>query len=114
MWDPLLHEFPESVHGLRCMLAVKYLHRDRKRNYSPRHSSATDLVRDLILVLRAKNYGEATSRYHHFNARIEGTPTSQLRQPLWNSCSCPHCPRHKSKGLDQQADEQKTQNVQNV
>nr|CAJ45034.1 precoat protein [Tomato yellow leaf curl virus] len=25
MWDPLLNEFPESVHGFRCMLAIKYL-----------------------------------------------------------------------------------------
>ncbi|ACL36289.1 AV2 [Bhendi yellow vein mosaic Delhi virus] len=112
MWDPLLHEFPETLHGLRCMLAVKYL-QDIEKNYSP-DTVGYDLVRDLILVLRAKNYGEATSRYHHFNARIESTPTSQLRQPLWSSCSCPHCPRHKSKGMDQQADEPKTQNVQNV
>nr|AHA82174.1 AV2 [Tomato leaf curl New Delhi virus] len=112
MWDPLLHEFPESVHGLRCMLAVKSL-LEIEKYYSP-DSVRYDLIRVLLLVLRAKKYGEANSKYHHFNPSLEGTPTSQLRQPLWSSCSCPHCPRHKSKGLDQQADEQKTQNVQNV
>nr|AVG22709.1 precoat protein [Tomato leaf curl New Delhi virus] len=112
MWDPLLHEFPESVHGLRCMLAVKYL-QEIEKSYSP-DTIGYDLVRDLILVLRAKNYGEATSRNQFLNARIGSTRSSQLRQPLWSSCSCPHCPRHKSKGLGQQADEQKTQNLPNV
>nr|AHA82241.1 AV2 [Tomato leaf curl New Delhi virus] len=112
MWDPLLHEFPKSVHGVRCMLPVKYL-QEIEKNYSP-DTVGYDLVRDLILFSRAKNYGEATSRYHLFNAGIESTRTSQLRQPLWSSCSCPHWSRHKSKGLVQQADEQKTQNIQNV
>nr|UMM62432.1 AV2 protein [Squash leaf curl China virus] len=112
MWDPLMHEFPESVHGLRCMLAVKYL-QELEKTYSP-DTVGYDLVRDLILVLRAKNYVEATSRYYHFNSRVEGTPTSQLRQPICFPCSCPHCPRHKGKGLDKQADEQKTKDVQDV
>nr|QHG11689.1 pre-coat protein [Squash leaf curl China virus] len=112
MWDPLLDEFPESGHGLRWMVTGKYLP-EKEKNYSP-EPVGYDLVRNLVLVLRAKNYGEATSRYHHFTARIEGPPTSPLRQALWSSCGGPLCPRHKNKGLDQQADEQKTQNVQNV
>ncbi|ATO88008.1 AV2 [Coccinia mosaic Virudhunagar virus] len=112
MWDPLLHAFPDTVHGLRCMLAVKYL-QEVEKTYSP-DTVGYELVRDLILVVRAKNYVEATSRYHHFNARLEGTPTSEFRQALCCPCSCPHCPRHKGKGMGQQAHEQKAQDLPNV
>nr|AJW80814.1 AV2 [Tomato leaf curl New Delhi virus] len=112
MWDSLLNEFPDTVHGFRCMLSVKYLQL-LSQDYSP-DTLGYELLRDLICILRSRNYVEASCRYRHFIAPCEGTPTSQLRQPLWSSCRCPHCPRHKSKGLDQQADEQKTQNVQNV
>nr|QBO66565.1 pre-coat [Papaya leaf crumple virus] len=112
MWDPLLNEFPETVHGLRCMLAVKYL--QLVENTYSRDTLGYDLIRDLISVISARNYVEATSRYHHFNAGLEGTPPSQLRQPICESCCCPNCPRHKGKGLDQQAHVQKAQDVQAV
>nr|CUH74529.1 pre-coat protein [Tomato leaf curl Karnataka virus] len=112
MWDPLVNEFPETVHGFRCMLAVKYLQLVEK-TYSP-DTLGHDLIRDLISVIRARNYVEATSRYNHFHSRFEGTSPSQLRQPLWSSCSCPHCPRHQIKSMGEQAHEQKAQDVQDV
>nr|AUR45002.1 pre-coat protein [Tomato leaf curl Palampur virus] len=112
MWDPLLHEFPESVHGLRCMLAVKYL-KEIEKTYSP-DTIGYDLVRDLISVVRARNYGEASSRYLHFNARIESTPSSELRQPVCCPCSCPYCPRHKGKGMGEQTHESETKILPDV
>ncbi|AGZ95246.1 V2 [Blechum yellow vein virus] len=113
MWDPLLNEFPETMYGFRCMLAVKYLQLVES-TYSP-DTLGYDLIRDLISVLRARNYVEATSRYCHFHTRLEGTTPSQLREPLQQPCCCPHCPRHKQKeNMGQPAHVQEAQNVQNV
>nr|CAE54967.1 AV2 protein [Sri Lankan cassava mosaic virus] len=112
MWDPLVNEFPESVHGFRCMLAVKYLQLV-EGTYSP-DTLGYDLIRDLISVIRAKNYVEATSRYHHFNSRLEGSSPSELRQSIQQPCCCPHCPRHKKTSLDKQAHESEAQVVQDV
>nr|AKH41049.1 pre-coat protein [Ageratum yellow vein virus] len=112
MWDPLLNEFPETVHGFRCMLAVKYLQLVED-TYSP-DTIGYDLVRDLISVIRARNYVEATRRYTDFHSRLESTSPSQLRQPICEPCCCPHCPRHQSKIMDQQAHVPEAQNVQNV
>ncbi|AAF01054.1 precoat protein [Tomato yellow leaf curl Indonesia virus-[Lembang]] len=95
MWDPLLNEFPDSVHGFRCMLAIKYL-QGVEATYAP-DTVGYDLVRDLISVVRASNYAEACRRYSLFRSRIESTPSSQLRQPRYQPCCCTHCPRHKSK-----------------
>ncbi|CAQ63435.1 coat protein [Okra leaf curl virus] len=63
MWDPLVNEFPESVHGFRCMLAIKYL-QALEDTYEP-NTLGSDLIRDLISVIRAKNYVEATRRYNY-------------------------------------------------
>nr|CCP47006.1 V2 protein [Pepper leaf curl Bangladesh virus] len=112
MWDPLVNEFPETVHGFRCMLAVKYLQL-LENTYSP-DTLGYDLIRDLISVIRAKNYVQATSRYNHFHARLEGTPPSQLRQPIRVPCCCPHCPRHKGQSMGEQAHEQEAQDVQDL
>nr|QBY34637.1 pre-coat [Chilli leaf curl virus] len=112
MWDPLVNESPETVHGFRCMLAVKYL-RLVENTYSP-DTLGYDLIRDLISVIRARNYVEATSRYNHFHARLEGTPSSELRQPIYQPCCCPHCPRHKGKIMGEQAHEPKAQDVPDI
>nr|WJJ41896.1 precoat protein [Chilli leaf curl virus] len=112
MWDPLLYEFPETVHGFRCMLPVKYMQL-LQNTYSP-DTLGYDLFRDLFSVIRAKNYVQATSRYNHFHARLEGTPPSQLRQPLCQPCCCPHCPRHKGQSMGEQAPEQEAEDVQDV
>nr|AEF38347.1 pre-coat protein [Jatropha mosaic India virus] len=112
MWDPLLNEFPDSVHGFRCMLALKYLQLVES-TYSP-DTLGYDLIRDLILVIRARSYAEATRRYHHFNSRLEGTSPSDLRQPVQQPCFCLHCPRHQKTSLDKQAHESEAQMVQDV
>nr|WBU87210.1 pre-coat protein [Croton yellow vein mosaic virus] len=112
MWDPLVNEFPETVLGFRCMLAVKYLQLVEK-TYEP-DTLGHDLIRDLISVIRARNYVEASSRYNHFHARFEGTPSSQLRHPIFEPCCCPHCPGHQSKGMGQQTHVPEAQDVQDV
>uniref|UniRef100_B0JYH0 Protein V2 n=1 Tax=Indian cassava mosaic virus-[Lucknow] TaxID=500467 RepID=B0JYH0_ICMV len=112
MWDPLLNEFPESVHGFRCMLALKYLQLVES-TYSP-DTLGYDLIRDLILVIRARSYVEATSRYHHFNSRLESTSPSGVGQPVQQTPPRPHCPRHKKTSLDKQAHESEAQVVQDV
>nr|QIH55675.1 V2 protein [Ageratum yellow vein China virus] len=113
MWDPLLNEFPETVHGLRCMLAVKYCQLI-EQTYSP-DTVGYDLIRDLISVIRARNYVETTRRYSHFHSRLEGTTPSELRHPRDEPCCCPHCPRHQQKkDMDQQAHVSEAQTVQNV
>nr|CCQ77523.1 AV2 protein [Papaya leaf curl China virus] len=95
MWDPLLNEFPDTVHGFRCMLAIKYLQLV-ENTYSP-DTLGHDLIRDLILVIRARDYVEATRRYSHFHSRIQGASPAEFRQPVCQPCCCPHCPRHKQK-----------------
>ncbi|AGS12478.1 AV2 protein [Hedyotis uncinella yellow mosaic virus] len=113
MWDPLLNEFPETVHGLRCMLAIKYCQLVED-TYAP-DTIGYDLIRDLISVIRSRSYVEATRRYGIFNARVESTSPSELRHTRSDPCCCPHCPRHKSKeDVDQQAHVSKAQNIQNV
>nr|AIP88859.1 movement protein [South African cassava mosaic virus] len=113
MWDPLLNEFPESVHGFRCMLAIKYL-QAVEETYEP-NTLGHDLVRDLICVLRARDYVEATRRYNYFHSRFEGASKAELRQPVQQPCYCPHCPRHKqASSMDVPAHVSKAQSVQNV
>nr|AGH27785.1 AV2 protein [Tomato yellow leaf curl virus] len=113
MWDPLLNEFPESVHGFRCMLASKYL-QSVEETYAP-NTLGHDLIRDLISVVRARDYVEATRRYNQFHARLEGSPKAELRQPIQLRGSSPHCPRHKQATImDEQAHVPEAQNIQNV
>ncbi|AZL94847.1 V2 [Emilia yellow vein Fujian virus] len=113
MWDPLLNEFPDTVHGLRCMLAKKYVPGVQK-TYSP-DTIGYDLFCDLIHLLNTKNYEQASSRYSHFYSRLQGTPPSELRHPLFQSCCCPHCPRHKQKAsMDTEAHVSEAQTIQNV
>nr|AIY31168.1 AV2 protein [Tomato yellow leaf curl virus] len=113
MWDPLLNEFPESVHGFRCMLAINYL-QSVEETYEPK-TLGHDLIRDLISVVRARDYVEATRRYKHFHARLEGSPKAELRQPIQHPCCCPHCPRHKQATImDVQAHVPEAQKIQNV
>nr|AGF41098.1 V2 [Euphorbia leaf curl virus]AXX39063.1 V2 protein [Euphorbia leaf curl virus]AXX39069.1 V2 protein [Euphorbia leaf curl virus]QCS40518.1 V2 protein [Euphorbia leaf curl virus]QCS40524.1 V2 protein [Euphorbia leaf curl virus] len=112
MWDPLVNEFPETVHGFRCMLAVKYLQLVAD-TYSP-DTVGYNLIRDLICILRSRNYVEAQSRYNHFHPRLEGSTEAELRQSRIEPCLCPYCPRHQIKSMGQQAHEQEAQDVQDV
>nr|AGH27821.1 AV2 protein [Tomato yellow leaf curl virus] len=113
MWDPLLNEFPESVHGFRCMLAIIHL-QSVEETYEP-NTLGHDLIMDLISVVRARDYVEATRRYNHFHARLEGSPKAELPQPIQQPCCCPHSPRHKQATIiDVQAHVPEAQNIQNV
>nr|AIY31209.1 AV2 protein [Tomato yellow leaf curl virus] len=113
MWDPLLNEFPESVHGYRCMLANKYF-QSVEETYEA-NTLGHDIIRDLISVVRARDYVEATRRYNHFHARLEGSRKAELRQPIQQACCCPHSPTHKqATKMDVQAHVPEAQNIQNV
>nr|AFU75276.1 V2 [Tomato yellow leaf curl virus] len=113
MWDPLLKEYDESVHGFRCMLDIKYL-QSVEETYE-RNTLGHDLIRDLISVVRARDYVEATRRYNHFHARLEGSPKDELRQPIQQPCCLSSCPRHKQATImDVQAHVPKAQNIQKV
>nr|BDQ69141.1 movement protein [East African cassava mosaic Cameroon virus] len=75
------------------MLAVKYLlHLEQEYD---RGTVGAEYIRDLIGVLRCKNYGEATRRYNNLNTRIQGAEEAELRQPIHEPCGCPYCPRHQ-------------------
>nr|ANO40197.1 movement protein [Tomato yellow leaf curl virus] len=113
MWDPLLNEFPESVHGFRCMVAIKYL-QSVQETYEP-NTLGHDLIRDLISVVRARAYVQATRRYNYFHARLGGSPKAELRQPIQQPGCCPHCPRHKQATIMHvRAHVPEAQNIQNV
>nr|AIL92574.1 pre-coat protein [Clerodendron yellow mosaic virus] len=112
MWDPIVNDLPETVHGFRSMLAIKYL-QAVENTYSP-DTLGYDLVRDLISVLRARNYVEATRRYHNFHARFLVRDRRPIEKPICQPCHCPHCGRHKKTGLGQQAHEQEAQMVSNL
>ncbi|AAL60506.1 precoat protein [East African cassava mosaic Zanzibar virus] len=112
MWDPLLNDFPETVHGFRSMLAVKYLlHLEQEYD---RGTVGAEYIRDLIGVLRCKSYVEATRRYNNLNTRIQGAEEAELRQPIHEPCCCPHCPRHQKQNMGQQAHVSEAQDVQTV
>nr|QEX51285.1 precoat protein [Okra enation leaf curl virus] len=112
MWDPFWKELPEPAHGFRSMVAIKYL-QQLFEEYSP-DTVGYDLIRDLISILRCRNYVEASCRYRHFYPRVEGASSTELRQPVFNPCSCPHCPRHKITNVGQQTHVPEAQNVQDV
>ncbi|ADC33777.1 pre-coat protein [Tomato leaf curl Patna virus [Tobacco]] len=113
MRDAPLNEFLETVHGVRCRLAIKYLQLVENK-YSP-PAFGYDVISDLILVIRARDYDEESSRYCHYHPRFQDSSPSELRQPICQPCCCPHCPRHKQKeDMGQSAHVQKAQDVQTV
>nr|UQT67971.1 precoat protein [Sida yellow vein Madurai virus]UZN46553.1 precoat protein [Sida yellow vein Madurai virus] len=112
MWDPLENEFPETVHGFRSMLAVKYM-QEIAKSYEP-STLGFEYVRDLISVLRCKDYVQASCKYGVFLSNFFRASKAELRQSSPINCCCPYCPRHKEKKMDQQAHESKAQILQNV
>ncbi|AMO26187.1 putative precoat protein [Pepper yellow leaf curl virus TDWS-21] len=112
MWDPLIHPFPETLHGFRCMLAIKYL-QSLEATYSP-DTVGGEFVRDLICLLRCKNYAEAFHRYSVVVANVYNTPETKLRESVQSPCCCPHCPRHvvQTKSMGKSAYESETQILQ--
>nr|UED37341.1 AV2 protein [Conyza yellow vein virus] len=112
MWDPLENDFAHTVHGFRCMLAVKYLLCIEKL-YSP-DTLGGELIRELIQTLRCKNYVEASSRYSDIYSRIQGSSSSQLRESLHVTCNCSVCPYKQKTVMGQQAHVQEAQTIQAV
>nr|ANJ77861.1 V2 [Tomato leaf curl Philippines virus] len=114
MWDPLVHPFPESLHGFRCMLAIKYL-QSLQNKYSP-DTIGHEFLKDFICILRSKNYAEAFNRYSNVVANVYNTSEAQLRESVQSPCICPHCPRHvlQAKVMDLQAHVSEAQDIQNV
>nr|ABD60094.1 pre-coat protein [Mungbean yellow mosaic virus] len=100
MWDPLLNDFPESLHGFRCMLAIKYLQQVQE-NY-PSNSLGFLYLTGLIQVLRIRNHAQADLRYGLLYPDIECTEKIKLRYPARAACVSGRCPyQHEEKTLDQ-------------
>ncbi|ADD10369.1 precoat protein [Jatropha leaf curl virus] len=112
MWDPLINEFPETLHGFRCMLAVKYI-QALLSSYAP-DTVGYEYLRDLISVLRCRDYAKASVRYGRIVAAKNNTPETELRESLPSHCQCRHCPRHgiQKEGVDVATSEQKTVDIQ--
>nr|QQL11598.1 pre-coat protein [Mungbean yellow mosaic India virus] len=100
MWDPLLNDFPESLHGFRCMLAIKYLQQVQE-NY-PSNSLGFLYLTGLIQVLRIRNHAKAELRYRLLYPDVERTEEIKLRYPARAACVCGRCPCQRQKEeLDQ-------------
>ncbi|AAQ16290.1 pre-coat protein [Dolichos yellow mosaic virus] len=83
MWDPLVNDFPDTLHGLRCMLAVKFV-QELLETY-PRDSNGHILLEELIQVLRCKRYAKAQFRYGVFYSKTQRTSKAQLRHSICNT-----------------------------
>nr|QHD57840.1 precoat protein [Horsegram yellow mosaic virus]QPK40951.1 precoat protein [Horsegram yellow mosaic virus] len=100
MWDPLLNDFPKTVHGFRCMLAIKYLQQVQE-NY-PTNSVGFLYITELIQVLRIRKHAKAELRYRLLYPGIQCSSETDLRHPPGATCFCGRCPYHnEKKALDQ-------------
>ncbi|QKQ15089.1 AV2 [Calystegia hederacea geminiviridae] len=94
LWDPLTHPFPQTLHGFRCMLSLKYMSliRDKYEPGTLGHELAVLLIRSL----RSKNYVRSNSSYEEVCALLEETsggssPKLHDRyRPVCGEC-CPAC-----------------------
>ncbi|ADG36409.1 pre-coat protein [Soybean mild mottle virus] len=113
MWDPLQNPFPHTVHGLRCMLAIKYV--QLVIDTYPQDSIGEDLLRQIIQILRCRNHDQAEFRYSILFADVERTEKTQLRNPYGTTCTCRFCPKHvQAKSLEEPTHVQEAQNLQDV
>nr|WLD47581.1 pre-coat protein [Rhynchosia yellow mosaic virus] len=104
MWDPLLNDFPLSLHGLRCMLAIKYLHAVQE-GYPP-HSLGYLFLQELVRIVRCRDHAKAELRYGILKSDVISAEKTDFRQPPVPSCSCFTCPHHgQKKGMGQSPDE---------
>nr|AOF45945.1 movement protein [Mungbean yellow mosaic India virus] len=100
MWDPLLNDFPEPLHGFRSMLAIKYLQQVQE-NY-PSNSLGFLYLTGLIQVLRIRNHAQADLRYSLLYPDIDTHGGDKLRYPARAACVCGRCPlQHEEETLDQ-------------
>nr|UDD75320.1 pre-coat protein [Mungbean yellow mosaic virus]UTQ10594.1 precoat protein [Mungbean yellow mosaic India virus] len=100
MWDPLVNDFPKSLHGFRCMLAIKYLQYIQE-NY-PSNSLGYLYLTELIQVLRIRKHAKAELRYRLLYPDVECAEETDLRHPAHAPCLCGRCPyQHEKKTMDQ-------------
>nr|QHD57780.1 precoat protein [Mungbean yellow mosaic India virus] len=108
MWDPLLNDFPKSVHGFRCMLAIKYLQEVQEKY--PSNSLGFVYLTGLIQVLRIRNHAKADLRYCLLYPDIECTEEIELRYPAPASCFCGKCSCQREKtSVDQPSHVEETE-----
>nr|QHD57723.1 precoat protein [Mungbean yellow mosaic virus]QHD57729.1 precoat protein [Mungbean yellow mosaic virus]UVJ68679.1 pre-coat protein [Mungbean yellow mosaic virus]UYO78265.1 AV2 [Mungbean yellow mosaic virus]WJJ67068.1 pre-coat protein [Mungbean yellow mosaic virus] len=95
MWDPLVNDFPKSLHGFRCMLAIKYLQYIQE-NY-PSNSLGYVYLTELIQVLRIRKHAKAELRYRLLYPDVECAEEADLRHPAFLTCHCGKCPCQREK-----------------
>nr|ADB96022.1 AV2 [Horsegram yellow mosaic virus] len=89
MWDPLLNDFPKTVHGFRCMLAIKYLEHVQE-NYST-NSVGFVYLTELIQLLRIRKHAKAELRYRLLYPGIQCSSETDLRHPPGAIGACGKC-----------------------
>ncbi|WAB58486.1 AV2 protein [Cajanus scarabaeoides yellow mosaic virus] len=106
----MVNDFPESVHGLRCRLANKYL-QAVQQDYPP-ESRGYLLLRKFLQVLRLRDHAKAELRYSLLKSDVIRASKIELRQPMGPPCSCFTCPHHvKEKAMDQSSNVPQTEDV---
>nr|BAD90874.1 putative V2 protein [Pepper yellow leaf curl Indonesia virus] len=89
MWDPLVHPFPNYT-GFDACWRSSICKASRLRILLIRLE--VNCVKDLICLLRCKNYAESFHRYSVVVANVYNTPETKLRESVQSPCCCPHCP----------------------
>nr|WAJ60006.1 precoat protein [Horsegram yellow mosaic virus] len=108
MWDPLLNDFPKTVHGFRCMLAIKYL-QQLQENYST-NSVGFLYITELIQVLRIRKHAKAELRYRLLYPGIQCSSETDLRHPPGATCFCGKCSCQREKtSVDQPSHVEETE-----
>ncbi|KAK8652862.1 hypothetical protein V6N13_126885 [Hibiscus sabdariffa] len=92
MFDPLENELPATVHGIRCMLAVKYIS-EIQQKYSP-ESLGWILCLQLKRIIRCSDYFKANRRLGEFLRDKESHTASDLHARV--ACSACQCSCHLS------------------
>nr|AGK24650.1 V2 [Soybean chlorotic blotch virus] len=110
MWNPLVEPLPCTPHGLRCVLALKFL-----KLFEETHElSATEISQLSLLksVIHARKYHEAKRRYRNFYTFVEGSEEVELRQSTCHAHCHPQV--QQEEGLGEPAHVSEAHDVQDV
>nr|WNB50950.1 pre-coat protein [Mungbean yellow mosaic India virus] len=100
MWVPLLNDFPFSVHGFRCLLAIKYL--QRFQEIFPSYSLGFLYLTGLIQELRFRNHAKGDLQSGLLYPDFKCTEEMEFQYPAPVACFCGRCAyQHEKKTLDQ-------------
>nr|QBQ95429.1 pre-coat prtein [Mungbean yellow mosaic virus] len=110
MWDPLVNDFRKSLHGFRCMLAIKYL------QYIQANFPSTSLgllyLNELIQVLRIRKHAKVEIRSLLLYPDVDCAEETDLRHPAVVTCICGKCPSQWQKEeVDQPTNVEETEVV---